>query len=30
MWLIKRSMQKIKKFDVKWTPKDKIDNNDVI
>jgi hypothetical protein len=29
MWLIKKSMQKIKKFNVKWTSKDKIYNNHV-
>jgi hypothetical protein len=27
MWLIKKSMQKIKKINVKWIPKDKIYNN---
>jgi hypothetical protein len=30
MWLIKKSMQKIKFFIVKWTPKDKIYNIHVI
>jgi hypothetical protein len=30
MWLIIKSMQKIKKFNVKWIPKDKFYNNEVI
>jgi len=30
MWLMKKSMQKIKKFNVKCTLKDKIYNNQII
>jgi hypothetical protein len=30
MWLVKKFMQNIKKFNVKWIPKDKIYNNHVI
>jgi len=30
MWVIQKSMQKIKKCNVKWTLKDQIYNNQVI